>query len=1153
VSSNGISSDAQIPNINDTSFNLIYLSAGTTYSIRMLTNNTAGDGSYSAFSDGYTLPNYPIINSVEANGDRIIRVEYSAPINGDVTITYQYALDSSASDQFITMGNSPHDISGLYTGNQYTGRLLAGRNYTLYFRSTNIEGSSSIYTHPYIVIPYTLPDAAIFTSLTQSGIGQLRITFSPPNPLESFKPISYYYYLSRSIQPDTSGIITPTYYDISGLTPGIDYEITLYSVNGAGQTESGDKRTLTPYTYPSGITINSIVAGYNKIIVSINPPTREQQGYDINWNNTYKYTLDNEISYYQLINNEITGLTAGQQYNVRLRSVNTAGNSPLTTEYSIIPYTTPIDPSFTTEPNSPTLITVRYTAHTNGSINAGYTTISKYEYSINNGGYYSTAPSSPFDISGLIPSTDYTIRMRSLNAAGYSLGDTSSNTTTISATPTIVSAVPSINSMIVKYKASELNGTSPITGYKITLINIGTSNQTIYDISGGAEGAADMSGNYTYTISDISATVYKVNLQTLNNSQKYSEKTSDSDPISVYTYPSSPTINNFTSNTNIVTVHFSGSSYNGNSSPLTYWYSIDTDTSNIETTTKNQMINPAPVDNPSTGLSSYQLTNLTKYTPYYVALYAKNAAGVFSPLESGKSKIMFLDGSSQDININTLPITGIPVFDSSALIATAYRNSVQLNFNIPTNTGFTGYMYIVINTITGGEILNHTLNSAIQPIVISELAAGTPILVRLTAYNSFGNSITLESTPNPVTPYQPPDPIPSITITPTVNIGQYRADFTHPFDGGSPITDYYYKFTNQTLYTRLSPSTTSFVFDTNNNDALTISMYATNIAGDSSLTTKILGERISPGSPLLELKSEINGIKVTIGKPTNDGNTPITGYKFSISNQVFDANGKNIYYDLPTPMPTDSSQVVFSLFNGDILTDINGIQRTINIETNIPYTISSIAINRIGDSIPREASGYSYGTPSSPIINGITFVENAILIYFNEGNQNGSTTLGIRYSLNEQPYTYIANDNFSTISPLVIYTTTNVDFTIKLITVSNNGDSIPVISNAVNIPDPYSSNIRQTISSGDKIEALNALALMNDMLETEHGAIESDNNTNIMKFVNNVQDFTSSISAQGSLQNIPLYNDPNIRLPYPNKATILVRKYYQKQLNKKNT
>ena len=87
----------------------------------------------------------------------------------------------------------------------------------------------------------------------------------------------------------------------------INYSVTLYSVNGAGQTASVNTRTLTPYKLPLTPTINSITSGYQKINVSINTPTREEEGYDIYGIQRYEYTFDNGNTYNTLNNNEIPG------------------------------------------------------------------------------------------------------------------------------------------------------------------------------------------------------------------------------------------------------------------------------------------------------------------------------------------------------------------------------------------------------------------------------------------------------------------------------------------------------------------------------------------------------------------------------------------------------------------------------------------------------------------------------------------------------------------------------------------------------------------------------------------------------------------------------------------------------------------------------
>jgi hypothetical protein len=114
----------------------------------------------------------------------------------------------------------------------------------------------------------------------------------------------------------------------------------------------------------------------------------------------------------------ISGLTSGTTYNVQLRGVNTQGagcGSATVNTTTLVP----------TVPNAPTSVgasagvNAAYIAFT-APTNDGGADITAYEYTINNGGTWTPVAStiSPLYITGLTACTEYSIKIRAVNAVG---------------------------------------------------------------------------------------------------------------------------------------------------------------------------------------------------------------------------------------------------------------------------------------------------------------------------------------------------------------------------------------------------------------------------------------------------------------------------------------------------------------------------------------------------------------------------------------------------------------------------------------------------------------------------------------------------------------------------------------------------------------
>jgi hypothetical protein len=187
----------------------------------------------------------------------------------------------------------------------------------------------------------------------------------------------------------------------------------------------------------------------------------------------YDYSVDNGMTYTVAQTTSspitITGLTNGIPYTVLLRAWNEIGPSFPSDAVQGTPATTPDAPTSLSVTSGNQQLSVSFSEGPNGGA-----AISNYQYSINNGGSYTTVSpaqtTSPIVITGLVNGTSYSVKLRAVNAIGA--GAASS---TVTGTPADVPSAPTIlttlsgNQSAYVYITNGTLGGSPITNYEYTL------------------------------------------------------------------------------------------------------------------------------------------------------------------------------------------------------------------------------------------------------------------------------------------------------------------------------------------------------------------------------------------------------------------------------------------------------------------------------------------------------------------------------------------------------------------------------------------------------------------------------------------------------------------------------------------------------------
>lgn len=393
------------------------LQNGNTYRIRIRALSSGASGTASAAVTGVpaTTPSSPMdIRMTPANGSATL--EFRAPENngGSPILNYAWSLNGGPwTDRTPASPASPMVISGLQNGTEYRIRIRA---------VNSVGGGQESWT--FRVTPMTMPDAPQVVSSTP-GNRMVTIMYAPPSS-NGGSPILYY---ERSLNGAgwyrvPSNGVQPL--QIMDLVNGVPVSARLRAVNLAGAGPASAVVTMTPRTIPDVVNNVLVVPGDRSAVISFSAPKSDGGDAIIR----YEYSLDNGAWTSTTPQTTasplwVSGLQNGRTYRIRLRAVNAAGAGPESWTFSMMPLTTPNAPVIQTITAAHESANIRHVPPANGGSPILY-----HEFSLNGGSWFrrTASLSSPIILSGLTNGVTYSVRMRSVNAAG---GGMASNAMTV--------------------------------------------------------------------------------------------------------------------------------------------------------------------------------------------------------------------------------------------------------------------------------------------------------------------------------------------------------------------------------------------------------------------------------------------------------------------------------------------------------------------------------------------------------------------------------------------------------------------------------------------------------------------------------------------------------------------------------------------------
>ena len=529
-------------------YEIMGLENGTTYDVRVMGMNSNGRGVPSPWKSAIPVGSIGVPTGVTLTaGNGTIAVEWQPPTTGDTPTGYTVEWKRNSDTQWSSSpdATSPHTISGLTNGTSYNARVFAvvGSN----------EGEPSL---PVSTIPNTIPDAPSNVRISPADSS---LVVSWPAPFDGGSQITGYivqWTESGGAFGTNENTTTGLRYAITGLTNGEEYDVRVIAENDNGSSGPSDvvKGTPTesvtpppppppppPSQTPGAPSSVVVTPGDEELLVTWFAPSNDGgsqvTGYVVQWTESGGTFGANERTTTSL-RYTITGLTNGNEYDVRVIAVNANGRGTPSDAASRTPTTelvTSISAVSVPEEDitdTEAKVTVSI-ANTDG---ASLDVYLRYRTTTPEGRWSETqeeptsADSVEFALADLTANTEYEAQASLENTfpEDASPSTTFTTTSTVPGAPQNVAATPGGAELVVTWEAPEDGGGSPVTGYIVQW----KSGDEEFD----TEREEQVDGEtLTYTISDLDTDIeYTVQVLASNeNGSGAPSETATGTPLAV--------------------------------------------------------------------------------------------------------------------------------------------------------------------------------------------------------------------------------------------------------------------------------------------------------------------------------------------------------------------------------------------------------------------------------------------------------------------------------------------------------------------------------------------------------------------------------------------------------------------------------------------
>ncbi|XP_041651491.1 receptor-type tyrosine-protein phosphatase beta isoform X4 [Cheilinus undulatus] len=305
-------------NVTETSINITDLTAGVQYdtSVTAVAGDNTTEGESSTVSK-YTKPAVvDNLSAVEITTSSVC-LNWTKP-EGENSF-YRVQWENGDMNQTKTVTETSINITGLTAGVQYdiSVTAVAGDNTT--------EGESST------VSKYTKPAVVDNLSAVEITTSSMFLNWTEPRGERSFYRVQW-----RNGDMNKTKTVTDTSINITGLTAGVQYDISVTAVAGDNTTE-GESSTVSKYTKPAVVNnLSAIEITTSSMFLNWTKPRGESPSFRVQWKIKNGKLIDTVNVTETSIN--ITGLTAGVQYDISVTAVagdnTTEGESSTVSKYT---------------------------------------------------------------------------------------------------------------------------------------------------------------------------------------------------------------------------------------------------------------------------------------------------------------------------------------------------------------------------------------------------------------------------------------------------------------------------------------------------------------------------------------------------------------------------------------------------------------------------------------------------------------------------------------------------------------------------------------------------------------------------------------------------------------------------------------------------
>jgi hypothetical protein len=309
----------------------------------------------------YTIPDSPVlIDTIAGNGSATIVFQGPDFYGGNAISRYEYSSDNG--NHFLSMNVPPFidinsNIMSYTTTFQSNGTdvLVNGELYPITLRAVNARGISANISNTIYVMPFSVPDAPTLNGVI-AGNQVIDISFTAP-AWDGGNSITQYQYSIDNNKSFTSipdavlGNHTNTY-RIEGLENGNVYSVSVRTRNFSGNSApSNIFSNIVPFGIPDAPVLWTMPQNRTIQVSFVTPNNR---GREIT---QYKYSVDGGNIFANVVpfptSNLMSGTTTfsiynvknGREYPLNVISVNSIGESPISSRVYTTPKTVPDEPT----------------------------------------------------------------------------------------------------------------------------------------------------------------------------------------------------------------------------------------------------------------------------------------------------------------------------------------------------------------------------------------------------------------------------------------------------------------------------------------------------------------------------------------------------------------------------------------------------------------------------------------------------------------------------------------------------------------------------------------------------------------------------------------------------------------------------------------